>query len=183
MKKCNSCKTEKDITEFNRDSNSRDGHRNECRACHKIQNARWYDKNRELLLPRNRKWKHENRDKTLAATKRWQKKQFETNSNYALAHSLRTRLNMAIKNNFKAGSAVRDLGCSIEEFRKYIESQFKPGMSWDNRGKWGEVWHIDHIKPLNKFDLTNREQFMEACHYTNMQPMWALDNIIKSDWS
>jgi hypothetical protein len=52
-------------------------------------------------------------------------------------------------------------------------------MSWDNWGTHG--WHIDHIIPLSSFDLTDREQFLKACHYTNLQPLWAADNIRKSD--
>jgi hypothetical protein len=179
---CNGCKLEKDIREFNKNSASKDGHRNECRLCHKIHNARWWNKNKERLVIRNREWKRNNRDKVLETTKQWQKKQLESNSDWALAHSLRTRLNVAIRNGYRAGSAVRDLGCTIEEFRKHIESQFQDGMTWDNRGRWGKCWHIDHIKPLAMFDLTDKEQFMEACNYTNMQPMWCEENNAKSDW-
>jgi hypothetical protein len=64
-------------------------------------------------------------------------------------------LRTALKNNSKRGSAVKDLGCSIEELKIYLESKFLPGMSWDNWSPDG--WHIDHIKPLSKFDLTDRE--------------------------
>jgi len=179
VKTCNSCNEEKELTEFNKDKNSRDGHRNECRSCHKVQNAKWWSKNRERLVIKNRDWKHNNRKKNLETTKKWQKKQFESNSSYALAHSLRTRINQAIRSDYKAGSAVRDLGCSVEEFKQYIESKFEPGMTWENRGRWGNVWHIDHIKPLANFDLTDRRQFVEACNYQNMQPMWCVENNLK----
>ena len=92
---------------------------------------------------------------------------------------MRNRLRCAIKGNFKSGSAVKDLGCSIDELKTYLESKFKPGMYWDN---WSyDGWHIDHIKPLASFDLTDRKQLLEACHYTNLQPLWAKDNLIKSD--
>ena len=76
----------------------------------------------------------------------------------------------------RGGSAVRDLGCSIPEFMIYIESLFQPGMSWDNR----RTWHIDHVIPLAAFDLTDPEQFKQACHYTNLQPLWATENLRKS---
>jgi hypothetical protein len=59
--------------------------------------------------------------------------------------------------------------------RARLEVKFQQGMSWDNYGQW----HIDHIKPLAKFDLTDRTQFLAACHYTNLQPLWAEDNLSK----
>lgn len=98
---------------------------------------------------------------------------------FKLKCSLRTRLGNAIKNNQKTGSAVSDLGCSIEELKKHLESKFKPGMSWNNWSKDG--WHIDHIKPLNSFDLTDPIQLKEACKYTNLQPLWAFENLSKGD--
>jgi len=72
---------------------------------------------------------------------------------------------------------VQDLGCTIDELKLYLEAQFEPWMTWDNYGYYG--WHIDHIKPLANFDLTNRDQFLEACHYTNLQPMFWHDNLTK----
>ena len=101
--------------------------------------------------------------------------------NKKLANNLRTRLRQAIKNNWKTGSAVRDLGCSIDFLKQYLEFLFLPGMSWNNHGLGKDKWHIDHIKALANFDLTNREQFLQAVHYTNLQPMWQPDNLSKSN--
>lgn len=91
-----------------------------------------------------------------------------------LARSLRDRVRHILKRGKgkRPGSAVRDLGCSLEFFRGYIEAKFDSPMSWDNYGGW----HLDHIKPLARFDLSNREQFLQAVHYTNYQPLWAADN-------
>ena len=98
---------------------------------------------------------------------------------YKLSLSLRRRLRCALKKAYKNGSAVEDLGCSIHELKTYLESKFQSGMSW---GNWNyEGWHIDHIKPLSSFDLTDRNQFLQACHYTNLQPMWAKDNLSKGN--
>jgi hypothetical protein len=102
----------------------------------------------------------------------------KTNLNYKISKILRSRLYTAIKKNYKAGSAVNDLGCSIEEFKFYIESKFQPNMSWDNYGFYG--WHIDHIVPLAYFNLSNREEFLKAVHYTNLQPLWAEENWSKN---
>jgi hypothetical protein len=94
-----------------------------------------------------------------------------------LKHNLRARLRTALKCGHKAGSAVLDLGCSIEELKKHLESQFVPGMTWDNWGHHG--WHIDHIVPLDAFDLTDHNQLAAACHYTNLRPLWAKANLAK----
>jgi len=80
---------------------------------------------------------------------------------------------------FKSGSGVKDLGCSIKDLKIYLEGKFKQGMSWNNWGTKG--WHIDHIRPLSSFKLSERSNLLEACHYTNLQPLWAEDNILKSD--
>jgi hypothetical protein len=96
---------------------------------------------------------------------------------YKLIKTLRSRLNVAIKTNIKTGSSVRDLGCTVEQLKQYLESLFKPGMTWENWGIKG--WHIDHIKPLSSFNLQDAEEFAKACHYTNLQPMWALENLQK----
>lgn len=105
------------------------------------------------------------------------KEKYHSDINFKMTCVLRARLNQAIKNNNKSGSALSDLGCSIEEFKQYLESLFEPGMTWDNWSRTG--WHIDHIKPLSAFDLTNPNQIKDACNYTNLQPMWAVDNISK----
>ena len=75
------------------------------------------------------------------------------------------------------GSAVRDLGCTIDELKRHLEAKFQPGMSWENYGKW----HIDHKVAISKFDLTDLEQLKIACNYMNLQPLWAADNIRKSN--
>jgi hypothetical protein len=89
-------------------------------------------------------------------------------------------LTTAIKAGFKAGSAVRDLGCTIEEFRSYIEALWEPGMTWENRGLGLGAWQIDHVRPLFKFDLTQREDVLVACHFLNLQPLWYQDHLEKS---
>ena len=103
---------------------------------------------------------------------------FNTDLNFRLRMLLRGRIRSVMKTkNAKKNSQVYDLlGCSLESFKKHMENQFSSGMSWSNIGKW----HIDHIYPLSKFDLTKLEEQKKAFHYTNMQPLWAKDNLQKS---
>lgn len=103
----------------------------------------------------------------------------QRSTEYKLANNLRTRINASIRNGSKAGSAVKSLGCSINELKVYLESKFLDGMSWDNWSRTG--WHIDHIIPLSSFDLTDIDQLKAACHFTNLQPLWAKDNLIKGN--
>lgn len=105
------------------------------------------------------------------------KDRYRNDIEFKLRRVLRSRLKIAIRNNYKNGSAVKDLGCSISEFRVYMESKFQPGMSWENWSLSG--WHLDHIVPLSAFNLSTHEELVKACHYSNLQPLWAKDNIRK----
>ena len=137
-------------------------------------------------LDKIKAYRKANADKIKAQTKAYKittrdkrKGRYKTDIQYKLSVILRARFQMALKRNYKTGSAVRDLGCSIGELQVYLESKFQSGMTWDNHGLYG--WHIDHIKPLASFDLTDRQQLLLACHYTNLQPLWATDNLSKGD--
>ncbi len=88
---------------------------------------------------------------------------------------------MAVRKNLKSGSAVSDLGCSILELKGHLEFQWTTGMNWDNYGHGKNCWTIDHILPLSSFDLTDRAQLLVVCNYSNLQPMWFLDNIRKGN--
>ena len=113
----------------------------------------------------------------------YRKSKYNSDLSFRLKAILRSRLNIIMKKSIKTGSAVKDLGCSIEELKSFLASQFQSNMSWSNYGRKEEVicWEIDHIIPLDSFDLTDREQFLKACHYTNLQPLWAEDNHRKSN--
>lgn len=168
----------------------------------KINMAKYQEKHKEELSRRSREKYLQKREHVLVAVRQYraknlskiraydkmrgardkQKKAFWQKNRLAdpvhkLRHALRTRLNSALKKSQKCGSAVRLLGCSVLELKRHLEAQFQPGMSWDNHSRHG--WHIDHIRPISSFDLQDPEQLAQACHYTNLQPLWALDNIRK----
>ena len=95
--------------------------------------------------------------------------------NGAIAASLRNRMRAAIKGNLKNDSAVKLLGCSIEDFLRYLEGKFEEGMTLENYGEW----HIDHRRPCSSFDLSDEQEQSICFHYTNLQPMWASENLRK----
>lgn len=115
-----------------------------------------------------KEWRAKNTDRDRELNRVYVTKRYNNDVEYKLRMRLRHRLYMALKNNQKVGSAVKDLGCSILEFKAHLESQFQVNMSWDNYGEW----EIDHKRPLISFDLTDRKQFLEACNYSNLQPLW-----------
>lgn len=128
----------------------------------------WDIKHRKTRNEISRRWRQKNRQHI----REYKNKRRRENIQSRLRHTLRSRLNGIISNGQKVGSAVRDLGISIKAFMLYIENQFESGMSWDNYGEW----HLDHIIPLASFDLTDRQQFLEAYNWLNYQPLWAKDN-------
>ena len=140
-----------------------------------LQHKDWYESNKDTIKVQQKTYYENNKSKR----HNYHYNKLNTDIQYKLTCNLRSRLYNAVNKNYKAGSAVKDLGCTIKEFKDYLESKFQSGMNWDNWTHDG--WHIDHIKPLASFDLTDRKQFLEACHYTNLQPLWAKDNLIKSD--
>lgn len=121
-----------------------------------------------------------NKSKLQTARTKRHRERYKTEIQYRLKDILRSRLLKAIDKNLKSGSAIADLGCSIEEFKVYLESKFLPGMNWGNQGKGKDKWNIDHIEPLKDFDLTNNEELKNACYYTNLQPIWETDHYEKT---
>lgn len=106
-------------------------------------------------------------------------KYVHSNINARLACSLRARIKIVLKGKYQSESSISLLGCNSHNLKTHLEIQFNDGMSWDNYGRYG--WHIDHIRPCASFDLTDPEQQKKCFHYTNLQPLWAEDNLRKSD--
>lgn len=132
-----------------------------------------YAKNNRLKL---REYKKAYYQKNKKSINKKQLHRLKVNQSAKLASYLRRRLNKALRNNCKKGSAVELLGISISSFKAYLSGKFRKGMTWNNYGK---VWHVDHIKPLNLFDLSDARGLSRACHYTNLQPLFALENYSK----
>ena len=154
--------------------------------------ADWYQINKEKSAQSGKDYRENHPQRVRRINKQWKschqeeartyaRRRYTQDIQFKLRAVLRARLKAAIKGNCKIGSAVKDLGCPIAELKIHLESKFLSGMSWDNWGRGREKWHIDHIIPLSFFDLSDLEQLKKACHYTNLQPLWELDNLKKGD--
>ena len=94
---------------------------------------------------------------------------------FKLLTTLRGRIVKVLKGNSKSKSTQELIGCNIEQLWIHLEKSFKPGMTRENHGKW----HLDHIIPCSSFDLTKPEEQAQCFHYTNLQPLWASENLAK----
>jgi hypothetical protein len=146
---------------------------------HKRRCKEYYEANREEQIAYLRQYRKDNKE-VLAEKDRIRKAKLRHESiEYRVLCSLRARMNAVLSGNNKSAATCELLGCSIEFFIKYIESQFIDGMNWDNYGVRG--WHLDHIVPCSSFDMKDSEQQKECFYYMNIQPLWAEDNLRKSD--
>lgn len=116
-----------------------------------------------------------NLPQTRIQKRNWARNKLQNDPNFRLRCNISSRLSHALSNGHKSLKTMELLGCSLEEFWQHLESQFQPGMTRENYGKW----HVDHIKPCISFDLTKISQQKECFHYTNLQPLWAEENLKK----
>jgi hypothetical protein len=123
-----------------------------------------YKKNKENINKRNLEYINKRKQKDFVF-------KFKQNTRSLIYNSFKKGTNQYKKNS----KTEKILGCTIEEFRYYIESKFKKGMSFYNHGEW----HLDHIIPLASANSKN--DIIRLNHYTNFQPLWAEDNLSKSD--
>jgi hypothetical protein len=133
--------------------------------------------NKEELKKRASQYRIEHKKERNEYCNSYQKARKETDPCFKLKTILRDRLSKAIRGNSKKGSAVRDLGCSIEEFKLYIEDQFYFGMSWNN---YGSEWQIDHIIPFKDINVLDEEQLKMVLSYTNLRPCWCWANMARN---
>jgi len=123
-----------------------------------------------------------NADKHHARRRAYVERRLREDPLWKLGRALRSRASDKLRKHMagqlgKGAIGMRELGCTLEHLRHHLESQFELGMSWDNWSRTG--WHIDHRTPLAHFDLAQPEQRARAFHFTNLQPLWAIDNLRK----
>lgn len=190
-KKCSKCNKRRLTKFFHKNKNSKDGLYSYCHICKKaddkiyvsnnrkkiLENKRlYYKENKEAIAEQKKRYQKENSDKRRLYKRQYEKKRKQKDPIYRLIQNYRNRIYKALKGiGTKSQTTLNLLGCSMSDFYIHIENQFQEGMSWDNQGKW----HIDHIIPLSSANtLAETEKLF---HYSNCQPLWAKDNLSKSD--
>jgi len=152
---------------------------------------KYREKNKEKISKRNQEKYIKNKEKILETSSAYRKrpdfkekynqyirKRRKNDTMFYITSIMRGRIRNAIKRSksSKCSKTIDLIGCSFKFLKQHIESQFKEGMSWENR----KSFHIDHIRPLSSFDLNDPEQQKAACHWTNLQPLTPEENLKKA---
>jgi len=143
----------------------------------------YYEENKEYFSKKTKEYNEKNKDKIKEYRKNYKCEHNKTpqkcmicKPNTYLVNLERRRIHRLL-NRKKDKHTTEYLGCNGKELYNHLEKQFKDGMTWENKGEW----HIDHIRPCASFNLELEEEIMKCFHYTNLQPLWATDNLSKSN--
>ena len=203
FKKCTKCGKEKPLTEFYKQKGGKHGVSSVCKLCKKeyleankdkrrevkkawreankdkikAYNKAYNEANKDKILKQKKAYKEANKDKIREVKKAYYKRRRKEDYLYKLTKNIRKSIRSSIKRKgyTKKSKTYQILGCTYEEFKSHKERQFTKGMNWDNQGEW----HLDHIYPVSK--AKNEEELIRLNHYTNFQPLWAEDNLKKSN--
>jgi hypothetical protein len=138
----------------------------ECEGCNLGASIKMIKETRSFLLKRER----------------YRRNEKNSNSIIKIRKSLRKRLGKLLKHSLETPKYHKGknqlIGCSSLELKDHLEKQWQPGMTWKN---WGKQWHVDHIKPCSLFDVGDPNDLLKINHFTNLQPLWAIDNIRKGN--
>lgn len=208
-KQCKGCEKIKPLTGFNKGGGCKDGFQGQCRECQKLYRAAWYNENKEVQRQRAREagktdrvraqrkaryhgdegYRLKRREQCRMSKQRassklkeaeWKRKQRREDPNFKIKENIRRRIRDVLMGGSKSAATMILMGCSMDELKAHLESQWLSGMSWNNYGVHG--WHIDHIIPCAAFDLTKPEEQLRCFNWKNLQPLWAIDNWRKGDW-
>jgi len=200
---CSKCKKYKPVAEFSVRAERKNSYRSKCKECERLSKNEYNKNNREHVYALEKRWiesniekrqktrdRYNNSEKGRASRRLADKKRLKSHNEYArqryfidpqwnMNMKLRRRVDRVLRQRkiSKSTKTMELLGCTYVEFNAYIESLFTPDMSWD-KVLSGEI-HLDHIKPCASFDLTDPEQQKVCFHYSNLQPLWAKDNLSK----
>lgn len=140
-------------------------------------NAKYHEEHKSEMNAKTRRYYENNKETLNKKQNVYKQKRRQDDPIFHMQHRVRSRLLKALQaKSWKKTTKFNDyIGCSLEELKAHIESKFVDDMSWDNR----TLWHLDHLIPLSS--ANTEEEIYKLCHYTNLQPLWAIDNLVKSD--
>jgi len=144
-----------------------------CKECKNQRERKRRNDNKDECNEKYRAYYASNKDKINETRRKYLQERRDNDPEYRLRMNLHSRLYMAVQ--YKRCKTMELTGCSLEELTQYIESKFITGMSWENYGEW----HIDHIRPCASFNLEDIEEQKKCFHWSNLQPLWAKDNLRK----
>ena len=199
MKKCSKCKELKSFSLFYKGKIFKDGYRPSCKKCDSLSrdiekrdkyNKDYWLKNKERLSKRNKEYRKKNKESLAKYQSEYSKKWYQENKQrinkrnrerkktdilYRLRRDISTYTSRALKKRgyTKKSKTHEIIGIDYYGLKIHLENQFTTGMNWDNRSEW----HIDHIVQLSS--ANTEEELIRLCHYTNLQPLWAEDNLKK----
>lgn len=184
---CGGCLADLPVSGFGRNARQTDGFNTRCRECYRRYHSankqkhnaackERYVQNRQQVLEAQKKYRTDHAEAVAARSVARKRQRRQEDPVFRMVSNIRRRIRLGLKGEIKSSSTEGLLGCTFEDARRYIETRFSPGMSWSNYG----AWHVDHIVPVSAFDMSDPAQQREAFVYTNLQPMWASDNLSKS---
>jgi len=173
---CTTCGEEKIYTLFSKKGKQKPY---ECKAC---LNARERDRrsgNPEEYNKKKRESYQVRKNKINETRRKNLQRRRDEEPRYKVMMAIHVRLYDAVKHQrgVKSAKTLELLGCTVEQLHTFLEAEFTDGMTWENYGEW----HIDHIRPCASFNLEDPEEQKKCFHWTNLQPLWAKDNLAKSD--
>jgi len=175
-KRCARCLVVKPLDDFSPLFKGLKGRQPHCKKCRNAFHKRQDVKQRyaEKRRVRQREWRKS--PERLKKKRDYMRQYVKKNTVARISQNMRARIWYALRGG-KTERTAKLVGCSMAELKRTIEKLFKPGMTWDNYGKW----HIDHIRPCSSFDLSKPEEQAACFHYTNLQPLWAYENLSKGN--
>ena len=205
MKKCTKCNIDKPFTDFHKNKKSKDGYTFSCKQCTKsyyknnkesrdeyqkqyyqenkdeqyLKNRERYLNNKERYDETTNKWREKNKERLRERQRKYMKEYRQKSLSYRLRDNIGHYIYNALQGT-KSGSYKKYLGCSIKEYKLYLEQQFNENMNWEN---YGTYWEIDHINPISSFNLLEENEAKQAFHFTNTQPLTIEENRKKSNKS
>jgi hypothetical protein len=135
------------------------------------------EKQRIYMAKRQKTLTVEDRKKISEYKREWMRNRRLTDISFRIQQNCQKRIWDAVRGNCKSATSKKLIGCSSDDLRDHLSSQFTDGMTLDNYGEW----HVDHIRPCSSFDLSIPSEQEKCFHFSNLQPLWAIDNLRKSD--